>query len=370
MELIFLGTSGATPTKNRNLPAVALRLGSGHILLFDAGEDVQRQFEAANLKFNAPTTIFISHLHGDHIIGLPGLLFNFHLNSRTKPLTIVGPVGIAAFLLMHYQIVGLKAENYPLTVIEVARTITRDGSDGSDKRDESDGNNLKSSSHSSEQSTTLASSPARIIKYTRFLTPNYERTIINQADNVIFSTKKYQVRYDWVEHSVPTMGFRFEEMPLDGKFNPERAQELGIPAGPLWKRMQKGQKVRLKNGTEIDPVEQGIVTPPRPGRIICYSADSKKCDALTNLALDADVFICEATYGNEFAELAEEKKHLTASGAASIAKEAGVRQLILTHFSSRYKETDMLLEEAKSIFPPSLAAEDLLSIKIKVRNSL
>ena len=109
MDLIFLGTSGATPTKYRHLPAIALRLDSGHLLVFDTGEDIQRQFEAANLKFNVPTTIFISHLHGDHVIGLPGLLFNFHLNSRSKALTIVGPLGLASFLMSLHQIVGLKA---------------------------------------------------------------------------------------------------------------------------------------------------------------------------------------------------------------------------------------------------------------------
>ncbi|MHA1775213.1 MAG: ribonuclease Z [Promethearchaeota archaeon] len=350
MDLIFLGTSGATPTKTRNLPAVALRLDSGHILLFDAGEDVQRRFEAANLKFNVPTTIFISHLHGDHIIGLPGLLFNFHLNSRTKPLTIIGPFGIASFLLMHYQIVGLKAEKYPLTVIEVIPPYIING-------------------ENSDSFSDVLNVNTRLIKYSQFLTPNYERTVYNRSDNIVFSTKKYQVKYAWVEHSVPTMGFRFEEMPLDGKFNPNRAIEMGVPRGSLWKQMQKGKKVKLNSGIEIDPLESGIVSPPRPGRIICYSADSKRCVVLINLAKKADVFICEATYGKEFADLAEEKKHLTAATAAEIAKEAEVCMLFLTHFSSRYKDVTSLLEEAQEIFPNTNAAEDLLSFKIQKRGS-
>ena len=106
MQLIFLGVSAATPTQDRNLSSFALRLDSGELLLFDAGEDVQRRFEAAKLKFNTPTTILISHLHGDHIIGLPGLLFRFHLNERTAPLRIIGPYGIASLLLSQYHLHG------------------------------------------------------------------------------------------------------------------------------------------------------------------------------------------------------------------------------------------------------------------------
>ena len=117
MDLIFLGTSAATPTKDRNLPATALRLDNGEIILFDAGEDVQCWFEA-KLKMNVPTTICISHMHGDHVIGLPGLLFNFHLGDRTAPLTIIGPPNLQPFLSMHFKLLGLRIP-YPCTLIEV-----------------------------------------------------------------------------------------------------------------------------------------------------------------------------------------------------------------------------------------------------------
>lgn len=335
MELIFLGTSGATPTQDRNLPAIALRLDSGQIVLFDSGEDVQRRFEAANLKFNVPTTIFISHLHGDHIIGLPGLLFNFHLNSRSKPLSIIGPVGLASFLMMHYQTVGLKAMNYPLTVKEIYSI-------------DDTPNHIEN----------------KMIIYTHFLTPNFERKVIDIQNCIIEENSQYHVSFRWVDHSVPTMGFRFEESPLDGKFDPERAEELSIPKGPIWKRLQKGRTVQLKDGRTIDPVESGIVTSPRPGRIVSYSGDSGKSENLITLAQDADYFICEATYEDEHTDLAIEKKHLTSTFAAEIAKKAHVRKLILTHFSSRYKSLSILEKQAQKIFPETIAAKDLLSISI------
>ena len=339
MDLIFLGTSGATPTQFRNLPAIALRLDSGNIIVFDAGEDIQRRFEAANLKFNVPTTILISHLHGDHVIGLPGLLFNFHLTSRSKSLTIIGPLGLASLLMTLHQIVGLKASTYNLTVKEIVSPY-----DISEKTE------------------------VQVITYTNFLTPTYERKVSLQSHRELIRNQEFVVKFNWVEHSVPTMGFRFEESLLDGKFDPDRAMALNIPKGPLWKRMQKGQSVTLKNGIVINPVETRIVTLPRPGRIIVYSADTAKCEAIVALAHDADYFICEATYGNEHQELALEKKHLTARFASEIAKEAHVNHLILTHFSSRYKEVSTLLQEAQKIFPKTQVAEDLLQIAIYPRN--
>ncbi|MHA1674223.1 MAG: ribonuclease Z [Promethearchaeota archaeon] len=353
MDLIFLGTSGATPTQHRNLPAIALRLDSGHLVIFDTGEDIQRQFEAANLKFNVPTTIFISHLHGDHVIGLPGLLFNFHLNSRSKALTIVGPLGLASFLMSLHQIVGLKASNYALTVKEIVPPQTNtEVKEGTEKIEDT------------EDTENTENEGVQVITYINFLKPTYERSVSLQSHRKLVEKWEYTVKFSWMVHSVPTMAFRFEEAPLDGKFSPERALELRVPKGPLWKRMQKGQSITLKNGTVIDPVDSGIVTPPRKGRIIVYSADTAKCEAIVSLAHDADYFVCEATYGTEHEELAVEKKHLTSKFAGEIAQEAQVKHLILTHFSSRYKDVSVLLQEAQAIFPQTQVAEDLLQIAI------
>lgn len=336
MQLIFLGVSAATPTQDRNLSSFALRLDSGELLIFDAGEDVQRRFEAAKLKFNVPTTILISHLHADHISGLSGLLFRFHLNERTAPVRIIGPYGIASFLLSHYHFVGLKATKYPLTLIEV-------------------------------QYPKIDTPPGQMMMthYQYFLSENINRLVIQHSSNDIFVSKEYKIKGMWVDHSVPTMGFRFEEAPLDGKFDPDRAQELKIPKGRLWGIMQVGQNIEF-NGLTIDPVKERIVTEKRPGRVIAYSADTAICPELIELAKNATVFVCESTYAYLDEDLAKEKLHLSSKMAAEAAKEANVKQLILTHFSSRYKNIGTLEEEAKEIFPNTRAAKDLMSFEIKL----
>jgi len=334
MEIKFLGVSAATPTQDRNLSSFALRLDSGELLIFDAGEDVQRRFEAAKLKFNTPTTILISHLHGDHIIGLPGLLFRFHLNERTAPLRIIGPYGIASFMLSHYHFIGLRATKYPLTLIEVAYP-------------------------------KLDTPPGQMMMthYSYFLSENIHRHIIQHTADDIYVSKEYKIKGMWMDHSVPTLGFRFEEADLDGKFNPERALELNIPKGRLWSLMQSGQEIEM-NGDTIDPVKEGIVTEKRPGRVIAYSADTAKCPEVIELAKNATVFVCESTYAYLDEDLAREKLHLSSKMAAEIAKEANVKQLILTHFSSRYKNIGTLEEEAKEIFPNTRAAKDLMEFNI------
>ncbi len=336
MQLFFLGVSAATPTQDRNLSSFALRLDSGEILLFDAGEDVQRRFEAAKLKFNTPTTILISHLHGDHILGLAGLLFRFHLNERTAPLRIIGPYGIASFLLSHYHFVGLKAIKYPLTLIEV-------------------------------QYPKIDTLPDQMMltHYNYFLSENIHRHVIQHSFNDIFVNKDYRIKGMWMDHSVPTLGFRFEEADLDGKFDPDRALELKIPKGRLWGIMQDGQNIEL-NGLTIDPVKERVVTEKRPGRIIAYSADTAVCPELIELAKNATVFVCESTYAYLDEDLAKEKLHLSSKMAAEAAKEANVKQLILTHFSSRYKNIGTLEEEAKEIFQNTRAAKDLMTFEIKL----
>jgi ribonuclease Z len=336
MELKFLGTSAATPTKERNLPSFALRLESGEILLFDAGEDVQRRFEAAKLKFNVPTTIFITHLHGDHILGLPGLLFNFHLNGRTSPLIIIGPQGLANYLAMQYQLIGLQAKSYSLTLIEIQFPQDDTPKGG-----------------------------VNTIRYRNFLTPQFERIYIQISGSTIQITEFYVVKAYWMKHSIPTLGFRFEELPRDGKFNPGRAIELNIKKGILWKRLQKGEIIKNGDGSEIDPLKLGIVTEKRAGTIIAYSGDTMICPNLHILAHNADYFICESTYAIEEESMAIEKLHMSSKMAASVAKDAQVKHLILTHFSSRYKDVCLLEKEAQKIFPNTFAAKDLLTIKIK-----
>lgn len=339
MELKFLGTSGATPTMDRNLPSIALRLDNGEILLFDAGEDVQRRFEAAKLKFNVPTTIYISHLHGDHVIGLPGLLFNFHLGGRTAPLTIVGPQGIAAYLDFHFQLIGLRATSYSLSLLEIQFPKDDTPKGGMDT-----------------------------IQYRNFLTPKYERAFVQLVGNTVKITNLYFVKAYWMKHSMPTLGFRFEEKPHDGKFNPERAKELNIRPGILWKRMQKGETIKINGGSEIDPIAEGIVTEKRPGYVIAYSGDTMMCPNLLTLAENADYFICESTFSIDDEKLALDKLHLSTKMAASVARDANVSHLFLVHFSGRYRDVMVLEAEARRFFQETTAAVDLMNIEIKPKD--
>jgi len=325
MELIILGSSGAIPIKGRNLPSIALKY-KNEILLFDCGEDLQRAFEKASLKFNRPLKIFISHFHGDHVIGLPGLLFRFGLLDRTAPVEIYGPRNLFYYLFLHSKILGLRAP-YPLTVKEI------------------DPENEK----------------LLIFEGLKTDTPAGEQVI---EDDIIYESKRYFMKYTLVKHSILSFAFAFHEKPRFGKFNPEKAEELGIPPSNLWKKMQHGETI-THQGNIIDPLEEGIVGPPRPGKKITYSGDLAPCESIIRLGKDTDILIHEATYAKDLADVAAEKFHSTSVDAATDALKMNAKKLILTHFSSRYNSPDILLKEAKEIFPNTILAEDQLKLKLR-----
>ena len=201
MELIILGSSAAIPVRERNLPAIALKF-KNELIIFDCGEDIQRGLINAGLKFNKPLKILISHFHGDHIIGLPGLLFRFGLIDRTAPLFIYGPPNLFLYLFLHKKILGLKAP-YPLKIFEIHHH--------QNKLKEFDG--LESD---------IALDESRI------------------EDNTIYEDDKYILKYTLVDHSVLTFGYSFIEKPRKGKFNPDRARELGVPESKLWTKLHEG----------------------------------------------------------------------------------------------------------------------------------
>ncbi len=321
MELVFLGTSAAVPTRQRNLSSVML-VYNGEQILFDAGEDVQRRFEDVGLKFNAPLSIFISHMHGDHVIGLPGLLFHFTLISRTQEVKIWGPPGIFPYLYLHRMVIGMRAP-FLHDVFEIY----------SDKK--------------------------IICRYDFHSNPDQIPEEIPITDGIIYDNPRYTIQAIPMDHSVATNGFRFHEKPLPGRFHPEIAQKLKIPQGHLWKKMQMGDTVEYK-GKIYDPESLGIVGPKRSGCILSYSADTKICENVYTIAKNADVFICEATFADDLKDLAEEKKHMTAFQCAEVAKKSNVSYLILTHISSRYTDGQKLLDEAQTIFPNSTIAHDLM----------
>ncbi|MFX1365622.1 MAG: ribonuclease Z [Promethearchaeota archaeon] len=326
MELIILGSAAATPIKERNLSSIALRY-KNQIFIFDCGEDFQRKFAEAGLKFNKPLIIFISHFHGDHIIGLPGFLFRLSLNGRTAPMMIFGPRNLFLYLFLHKKILGLKA-NYSLKIIEI--------------------------DHISQELIEYEGLDSEI--------PT-KKTKLN--NNTIFDSKNFSIKYALVEHSVVTFAYSFIEKPRYGKFNPDYARDLGIPESNLWKKLQEGQIINFR-GKIINPVKQGIVGPKRPGRKITYSGDLAPSDSLIELGRNSDILIHEATFSKELAKIAKEKQHSTSIDAANEAKKMNAKQLILTHISARYQSDALiLLKEAKEIFPNTILAEDLLKIELK-----
>lgn len=326
MELIILGSSAAIPVQERNLPAIALKFKS-ELIIFDCGEDIQRALINAGLKFNKPLKILISHFHGDHIIGLPGLLFRFGLIDRTAPLFIYGPPNLFLYLFIHKKILGLKA-SYPLKIVEIHhhqnKLVEFEGLESDEALNESKIN-----------------------------------------DNTLYEDDKYILKYTLVDHSVLTFGYSFIEKPRKGKFNPDRARELGVPESKLWTKLHEGHIIDFQ-GKKIDPLKEGIVGQKRPGRKVTYSGDTVPCENLIKLGMNSDILIHEATFSKDLADVAKEKMHSTSVDAAKIANKMNAKQLILTHISSRYQETALeLLNEAKEIFPNSILAKDLLRIELK-----
>ena len=303
LQITFLGTAASIPTLTRALSSLAVQR-QGELFLFDCGEGTQKQMIQAKIGFNRKTRVFITHMHGDHILGLPGLLQTMSLLGREKPLQIFGPKGIVDFIEAMITTV-----EFSLSFLVEACEVENEG--------------------------------------------------------LVIQEKEYEVYSAWAEHSVPCLAYALIEKPRSGKFHPEKAIALGVPKGPLWHNLQNGKKVKLPNGRTVKP--QDVLDPPRPGRKIVIVGDTKPSDNITRFAGGADVLVHEATFTEDLAERAEEDQHSTPSGAASIAKKAKVKRLILTHVSARYGDPDVLLEESKKIFADTVVAEDFMKIEVPLK---
>jgi len=300
LSVIFLGTAGSVPTTTRGLPAIAIQR-KGELILFDCGEGVQRQMIRARVGFHRKTKVFITHMHGDHVLGLPGLIQTMSLLERKQKLEIFGPVGIKAFVKGIQQTVQFVL-TFPIEITEVKKA------------------------------------------------------------GLVCEEKEYRVHAAKTDHEVPSFAYALVEKPRPGRFNPEKAKALGVPEGPLWSRLQHGEKVKLPSGRVVKPEQ--VVGEPRLGRKIVYSGDTKPTGSFVKLAANADLLIHEATFADELVDRAEEDWHSTPSQAAKTAKKAKAKWLVLTHISARYKSTQTLLEQAKKIFPKVEIAEDFMKIEI------
>ncbi|MCD6542330.1 MAG: ribonuclease Z [Thermoplasmata archaeon] len=302
LYVIFLGTGGSWPTVKRNVSAIAVKRG-GEILLFDCGEGTQRQIQKSGLSYMQIKSIFISHFHGDHFLGLPGLIQTMQLNDRKEPLTIYGPRGISRIV--------------------------------------------------------------EIVKNLGYFRPSYEIVgkDVDEGDEIRFNG--YSVRPFRVEHNVPALGYVLEEDMRPGRFNKKKALELGIPEGPLFGRLQRGESIKLKDGRVITP--DMVLGPPRPGRKVVYTGDTKPCNKVVEFARNADLLIHDATFLSDLEDVAIEYGHSTARQAAEIAKEANVDKLVLTHISPRYMDERLIEKEAKEVFKNSIVARDFLKLEVKLR---
>lgn len=305
LSLTFLGTGAACPTLDRNVASIALKR-EGETLLFDCGEGTQRQMMRYGTSFGF-RDIFFTHYHSDHLLGLPGLLRTMGLLNvigeaeREEGMTLYGPKG-AKSVLGGALTVGIERTKFPVEIVELK--------------------------------------PGDVIKR-------------NEYDLVAFAT----------EHRAESLGYALVEHQRLGRFDPDKARGMGIPEGPLWGRIHKGESITLVDGRRISPAE--LVGPNRPGRTVVISGDTRPTKALTDASRGADLLVHEATFSNEDRVRARETGHSTAREAAEIAREAGVRQLALTHISPRYnRDATELLAEAREVFAETVIARDGMEIDI------
>lgn len=300
MRIVFLGTGGTYPCTERNVVSVAVQLGKD-VLLLDCGEGTQRQLMHSTVSFMAIRWIFLSHFHGDHFLGLPGLIQSMNLNDRRRPIDIFGPSGTIR-LLSQLLTAGHFAPSFQISLHDVE--------------------------------------PGDTIQFEGF------RVIVREAD-----------------HTVPTMCYAIIENERPGRFNTARAEQLGVPKGPLFRRLQLGQSVKVA-GKIVHP--RDVIGTPRRGRKVVYSGDTRPCKGIIELSKGADVLIHDATLLSSEGEIARDFGHSTAKEAAEVASEAGVRTLALIHYSPRYKDASVLEAEAKKTFEPSFAPRDLDECTVKI----
>lgn len=299
MKLVFLGTSAAQPTPERGLTCICLER-EGEILMFDAGEGAQISYLKSGLGWNKKMKIFVTHLHGDHCIGILGLLQTMTMQNRTQPIEIYGPDGIEEFIAANIKVLNFGL-SFPVMITSIR-----------------------------------------------------EETVVDE--------KSYIIRACEADHSITSYSYLFEEKDRPGKFFPEKAKKIGVPEGELWHKLQLGKEVQVGNRT-VMPSE--VLGEKRSGKKIGISGDTRPTKKLEEFFRNCDYLSFDSTFLSKLQEKAVETHHSTAKEAALLAKNANVSNLILTHFSARYSDESVLLDEAKKIHSSVIAAKDLLEIEIK-----
>lgn len=304
MELVFLGTGAGLPSKQRNVSCCLLSLIAERnaIWLFDCGEGTQHQLMQSSLKLGKVEKIFISHLHGDHLFGLPGLLSTRSFKGGDEPITVYGPMGIKAYLKTVFEFSSTYI-TYPLTIIEI-------------------------------------------------------------AEGIIFEDTQFSVIAHQLKHRIPSYGFRIVEKDKLGSLDAQRLKEIGVPSGPIFQKLKKGETVALADGRVIDGKD--FLSPNKKGKVIAIFGDTEPCDAELVIAKGADVIVHEATFEANMAGQAKEHGHSTTQQTAQMAKDCGAKKLIITHISSRYglEDNERLVEECRAIFSNTYIAYDFAVFEI------
>lgn len=300
MRLVFLGVGGTYPSKTRNVASVAVQMGS-EAVLFDCGECIQRQLMRSSVSFMRVRRIFITHLHADHFLGLPGLIQSMSLNGREDVLEVCGPEGIVktvrSLMNLGYFDCGYKVR---------ARTLS-------------------------------------------------------PGDSVRF--EGFSVKAAAADHTVPALAYAIVEDARRGRFRPNAAKALGVPEGPMFSKLQRGERVRVRGRTVLP---EQVLGPERKGRKAVFSGDTRKCRTVIDLAKGADALIHDCTLDSTYSDLAERFGHSTARQAAEAAKAAGVKSLFLVHISPRYDDTSVLVREARKVFRRSSVPEELSEYEVRL----
>ena len=312
MNITFLGTSSGVPTLTRNVSSLALKLSqTAEVWLFDCGEGTQHQLMKSNIKSSQIKKIFITHMHGDHIYGLPGLLATLGLSGNSNGIEIYGPSELRNFVISALTNSFCKL-SFPLLFIEVEN--------------------------------------------------------IASLNKVLFESDKIEVHCASLKHRLPAYRYRVREKDKPGRFDIKKAKDFKIPPGPIYSELQSGKKVVLKDGRSFNGKE--FCGPPRKGECFVYCTDTVFSESAVNLSKKADLLVHESTFSKEDEKMAYEKLHSTTIMAAKTALLSNAKKLIITHLSPRYtqrspiKPSD-LLKEAQKIFPNTYLAKDFLTAEIK-----
>ena len=302
MEAFILGCGGMMPLPYRHLTSVLLRR-DGDLFLFDGGEGTQVSLRRLNLKWKKINAIFVSHTHADHVTGLPVILMLNAQVERTEPLFIFGPPKIKEYIETSRKVLDMYI-NYPIEVKEIT------------------------------------------------------------APSIALEGDGFYIRAFPLDHTKTCVGYTLEELDRPGEFNPEKAELLNVPVGPLWGKLQKGQPVVSSDGKTVFP--EDVMGKKRSGRKFSFVTDTLYKPSIAKEVYGSDLLVCEAMFENDLIDQAKEKKHMTAREAALIARDSNSLRMYMIHYSPRYndKELEKLLLQAREIYPGAELSKDRMCIDI------